>query len=119
MPIQTRLSNLMPIQIRLRIRILPQVLHMLANPQKIFSFTQSSASIHCLVFLVSVIGVIFLNNLDMSFEVFWKKYSLALYIWLKWIRIKLRIWIHNTGTGIDLNLVQDSLIHSTHENLLR
>jgi hypothetical protein len=46
---------------------------------KIFYFIHSSASLHCFIFLVSVLGVITIN-FGQYIEIFWKKYSLALHL---------------------------------------
>jgi hypothetical protein len=66
----------MPIQIRIRIRILPRVLHMLENQKFSSEFysQQCHASLHCFFFLINVIGVIIFSILDSKLE-FLEKYS--------------------------------------------
>jgi hypothetical protein len=54
MPIQNLDPNLEP----------TQVLHMLENQKLFFTLIHSSASLHCLLFIVSVKGVIIFNILD-------------------------------------------------------
>jgi hypothetical protein len=60
----------------IRIWILPQVFHILGNHN---DFIHNSASLHCLIFLVSVVGVILIfgQYIDIYFR---KKYSLALHM---------------------------------------
>ncbi len=47
-----------------RSRILPQVLHMMENKNLSYTFIHSCASLHCFIFLFSVIAVIMFNILD-------------------------------------------------------
>jgi hypothetical protein len=58
-----RLSILMPIQIRIRLCIIPQIFYKLEN-MKFFTFIHSSASFHCSIFLVSGQSVTIFNILD-------------------------------------------------------
>jgi hypothetical protein len=58
------LSILMSIQIRIWILLSSQVLYMLENLKKNLTFIHTSARIHSLIFLGSVIGVIIFNILD-------------------------------------------------------
>jgi hypothetical protein len=54
-----------------------------------------NASLHCIIFLISVIGVIIFRNLDSILKLTGKFFS-YLSIWLKWIQIRIRIgrpWI--------------------------
>jgi hypothetical protein len=110
---------LMPIQFKIRIRILPQVLQVLENPNKNFTFIHSSATLSCFVFLINVIGVIDSNTLDNILKFSGKKYSLALHL----VEINTdpdpskicrsdRIRIHNTGNqhwGNSLQVVVNRL----------
>jgi hypothetical protein len=64
----------------IRIRILSLVLQMLENPIY-FTLINSSANLHCFIFLIRVIGVIIFNILDSKvpyIEIFRREYSLTL-----------------------------------------
>ena len=100
MPIRFRLSILMPIQIR----ILSQVLHLLENQN--FSCLFTAVHPVCIVNSFSSLSETKIHILDSTVpyvEIFLKKvYStvVLLYIWLKWIRIRIRQNDADlTGTG--------------------
>jgi hypothetical protein len=67
----------MSIQIWIRIRNLPQVLHILGNQKLVFAFIHRCASLHCYLFFVSIIGVKFSTFLYIILTFSGKKYGIC------------------------------------------
>ncbi len=54
----------MPIQTRIHICIISEILHMLQNLNYVFTLIHSSASVPCFIVLISVIEVLIFNILE-------------------------------------------------------
>ncbi len=94
--------------IKIRIRILPHDLHKLERPNLFFTFIHNISSLHCLIFLVSVIGVINFNILDIILKFSGKKYS-YLNFWLKLIRVRIRQKVADLTESGSTTLVEITL----------
>jgi hypothetical protein len=64
----------------------------IGKSEKFSTFIHSISNLHCFIFLFSVIGIVIFNAGILTVRIlkFSGKFRVMLYIWLKWIRIRIR-----------------------------